>query len=175
MSFAMASQQVDVVRMSSVTNWSITVGVIAALLQFSVTTAVVSQMDHPPFFYLPLTLFGPFATFVVIAGVTHRRRFTFDETAGTMKVERVVFGFRLPDPTIVPLAQVNEVAFQVRWNGDNYFGLLRLNVVSLGPFRLRGSVAVQRNKFDRIRAMIDRARAVALQTYLPRRLPAEDR
>jgi hypothetical protein len=116
---------------------------------------------------LPLILLSPFATFFLIAAVAHRRRVAFVGAAETMRVETIVFGLRFSDPVSVPLDQVDEITFHTRWNGEAFFGLVRLHVEPHRVFKLAGNPAALRGKCDAILSMINSARARTGQDLLP--------
>lgn len=56
-------------RLSSVTNWNFAAGVLAAFSHFAAAAAWASRLESPRMFWLFATLFGPFATFFLVASV----------------------------------------------------------------------------------------------------------
>lgn len=148
-------------RLSSVTNWNFAAGVLAAFSHFAAAAAWASRLESPRMFWLFATFFGPFATFFLVASVAHYRRFTFDDQAGPLRIESALFGLRIFRPRAVPLADAAALTFKLGFDGEDYFGRLRIDLEPKRRYEVYGRPSKLRSQFDRALSIVERSRGAS--------------
>ena len=158
-------------RFSEVTGWSFLVGLVVAILQLAVSIAVASRLQSSSISLpaLLLVMFGPFATWVLVAVVAIRKRYVFDEAADQLTIQTAVFFIGVGQPRWVPLAEIVALAFGASLGPEGgYHGWIRVTLVSGERIEINGQAATFGAKVPRLVSLVNKARAAAGSSPLPR-------
>jgi len=158
-------------RFSELTGWSLFVGLIAAILQLAVSIAVASHLQSSSISLpaLLLVMVGPFATWLLITVVAIRKRYVFDEAANQLTIQTIVFFVAVGKPRCVPLADIAALDFGATPDADGFYhGWIRVTLVSGERFEINGQVATFGARVQRLVSLVNKARAAAGSSPLPR-------